>query len=74
MSIKKEAHATSIYMCVYIYICSETRENGSCMPGLRCGVVKIIVKYLSIATSPLHSLLFAKGTEKRLETRFRLDT
>lgn len=61
-----------IYVCVCIY--SETREDGSCMPGVRCGVVKITVKLLRIATNPLPSLLFAKGTEKRLEMQFRLDT
>lgn len=38
------------------------------MPGVRCGVVKILVKLLRVA------LVFAEGTEKRLEMQFRPDT
>jgi len=34
----------------------------------------MLVKLLGIATSPLPSLMFAEGKEKRLEMQFRPDT
>ena len=56
---------------IYIFIYSETYQDGICMLGIRCDVVKMVIKLLRIAISPLPSRVFAEGTEKRPEQHFR---
>lgn len=67
-------HATYIKIYIYTFLYSGTYKDGICTLGVRCDVVKMIIKLLRIAISPLPSHVFAESTEKRPEQHFRQDT